>query len=405
MCTNVVKKNKQTLQKVFDFIAANWQKEITQLAFKKELVEGIDNRFVLQQLYGKQKAKKKLPFLFNHLNILYPLKVSVEQSTSETVAAWKAQLVAGQKLLDITGGFGVDSYFFSQQMQQVTYCEQQTALTEIAQHNFQVLKADNIQVINKDAVAFLKNTDSHFDWIYLDPARRDDVGNRKIGLADYAPNVLTIKELLFQKGKKVLLKTSPMLDIQQAIQQLGKVVQVYVVAVKNEVKELLFEMESGIDSTTSPTIQCVNLETADFPFVTPRRSNKITYAFPKTYLYEPNAAILKAGLFNEIGEDFKLEKLHPNTHLYTSEVIVPNFPGRTFSIQAVVPYQKKAILPHLTMKKVNISTRNFPYSVAEMKKKLGIKDGGAQYLFGATLLDENLKVILCEKLNEELVYR
>jgi len=391
-------KDKQSLQKVFDFIEANWQKEITQLAFKKELVKGVDNRFVLQQLYGKQKAKNKLPFLFNQSNILYPLKVSVEQSTSEIVAKWKANLVKGETLLDMTGGFGIDSYFFSQQMQHVTYCEQQTALAEITQHNFQVLKANNIHVINKDAVAFLKNTTDHFDWIYLDPARRDGVGNRKIGLADYLPNILSIQEVLFQKGHSVLLKTSPMLDIQQAIQQLEKVVKVYVVAVKNDVKELLFEMESAINNPPSPIIQCVNLDTTDLPYTTPRRPNNVEYDFPKTYLYEPNAAILKAGLFNEIARDFNLEKLHANTHLYTSDALVSNFPGRTFSIQAVLPYQKKVILPNLTKAKANISTRNFPYSVEEMKKKLGIKDGGEHYLFGVRLMDESLKVLVCTKL-------
>ena len=298
----------------------------------------------------------------------------------------------------MTGGFGIDSYFFFQHMQQVTYCEQQTELAEIAQHNFQVLKANNIQVINNDAVAYLKNTPYYFDWIYLDPARRDGVGIRKIGLADYTPNVLTIKELLFKNGKKILLKTSPMLDIQQAIQQLEKVVQVYVVAVKNEVKELLFEMESETNNTPVPVIQCINLDTDNLPYITSRRPNKVDYAFPKTYLYEPNATILKAGLFHEIAEDFDIEKLHPNTHLYTSEVLVKYFPGRIFSIQAVLPYQKKTVLPYLTKKKANISTRNFPDSVVEMKKKLGIKDGGEQYLFGATLMDDSLKVLVCTRL-------
>ncbi len=396
MCTNVVKK-KQSLQKIFDFVEANWQQDINRLAFKKELVKGVDNRFVLQQLYGKQKAKNKLPFLFKQSNSLYPLKVSVEQSTSETVADWKSKLVTGATLLDMTGGFGVDSYFFSKQIQQVTYCEQQKELADITQHNFQVLKANNIEVVNIEAVTFLKNTAHHFDWIYLDPARRDGVGNRKIGLTDYTPNILLIKELLFERGKKILLKTSPMLDIQQAVQQLEKVHQIYVVAVKNEVKELLFEMDGTIENTSSPIIQCVNLETTDLPYTTTHRLDKAAYAFPKAYLYEPNAAILKAGLFNEIGIDFKLEKLHANTHLYTSDKLVPNFPGRTFSILSVLPYRKKEILPFVNNAKANISTRNFPDSVEMVKKKLGLKDGGDCYLFGVTLADGSVKIIVSKK--------
>ena len=248
---------KAALHPLFHFVEAHWQQNLTQLAFKKELVKGWENRMVLQQIYGKQKAKNKLLFLFEQPHVLYPPKVSLEQSTSQTVAEWKAQLVNGKNLLDMTGGFGVDSYFFAQQMGQVTYIEQQTSLTNIVQHNFKELKTTNIQVINGNAITFLKETNQDFDWIYIDPARRDGLGNRKFHLADYAPNVLLIKELLFQKGKKILLKTSPMLDIQQAMLQLEKVSQVYIVAIKNDVKELLFELDSSLEMKISPTIQCV----------------------------------------------------------------------------------------------------------------------------------------------------
>ena len=388
------------------FIQDNYQKNITQLAFKKHLVEGYENRFVLNQLYGKQKAKNKLPYLFNNNQVLYPAKVSVEQSSSEKTAIWKANLVSGQTLLDMTGGFGVDTYYFAQHIQQVTYLEKNTELFKIVEHNYKVLNASNIATINEDSLSFLENTSQQFDWIYLDPARRDDAGNRKIGLAGYFPNLLDIQPLLFEKTNKVLVKVSPMLDIQQAIQQLETVQKVIVLSVQNEVKELLFilnppptPLQRG--KTTSSIIVCVDLRKDGQEIVYQPTANavlsNVKYGSPKQYIYEPNAAILKAGLFKEIALDFNLAKLHANTHLYTSEQLVDNFPGRTFRCKAVKSYNKKAITPYLTNKKANITTRNFPYSVAQIKKKLGVKDGGNRYLFATTLIEDKLAVLVCEK--------
>ena len=384
------------------FIQKKYHKNLAQLAFKKKLVEGYDNRFVLNQLYGKQKAKDKLPYLFNNDQILYPVKVSVEQSSSEKTAIWKANLVEGATLLDMTGGFGVDTYHFSKRIQRVTYLEKNTELFEVVAHNYAVLNAENITTINGDSLHFLENTKQKFDWIYLDPARRDEVGNRKIGLAGYFPNLLDIQPLLFQKTKKVLIKVSPMLDIQQAIQQLGTVQKVMVLAVQNEVKELLFILKkAGNTVGQSPTFECVDLRKDGTIINYQSKSNqdlsRLTYSVPQTYIYEPNAAILKAGLFKEIGIDFKLNKLHSNTHLYTSEQFVAAFPGRIFKLKGVENFNKKAINPYLDHKKANITTRNFPYSVAQIKRKLGIKDGGNVYLFATTLQDEKLKILVCEK--------
>jgi len=382
-----------------------------QLAFKKTLVEGYENRFVLNQLYGKQKAKNKLPFLFNNDQVLYPAKVSVEQSSSEKTAIWKANLVSGAALLDMTGGFGVDTYYFSKIVQHVTYLEKNTELFDIVNHNFTVLNAENITPINGDSLAFLENTTQKFDWIYLDPARRDNAGNRKIGLADYFPNLLEIQSLLFQKTTKVLVKVSPMLDIQQAILQLGTVQQVIVLAVQNEVKELLLVLQqqetleripSNLNSTF-PNFQCVDLRKdgrkITYESTANRNFSDLVFDVPQNYIYEPNAAILKAGLFNEIAIDFNLAKLHPNTHLYTSEHFIADFPGRSFVCKGVEPFNKKAIAPYLENKKANITTRNFPYSVAQIKKKLGLKDGGNIYLFATTLQNGKLTILVCEKVN------
>jgi len=383
------------------FVTQHFQDNLAQLALKKNLVKGLENRFVLNQIYGAKKAKTKLPFLFNTPQVLYPAKVSVEQSTSQRVAEWKAELVGGASLLDMTGGFGVDSFFFSKKVNKVTYIEAQSDLFQIVQHNFQLLKATNIDTFNTNSTDFLKTTKLQFDWIYLDPARRDKSGNRKIGLADYLPNILELKSLLFQKGNKVLLKTSPMLDIQQAVQQLGTVRKIWIIAVQNEVKELLFLLDARITSpTTKPVVACVNLkkETGELIYQPNLSANKeLNYAFPKKYLYEPNAAILKAGLFKEVAIDFGLDKLHPNTHLYTSESLIKDFPGRVFVCEATLAYQRKLIAPYLTNQQANIATRNFPYTVVQIKKKLKIKDGGLTYLFGVTLMDEKLKVLVCKK--------
>ncbi len=388
----------QLLAKLHSFLLENLHTDITQLAFKKELVKGLDNRFVLEQLYGKQKAKTKLPFLFEQSTILYPAKVSVEQSTSQVVATWKSNLIQGENMLDMTGGFGIDSYHFAQKIKQLTYIEQQTPLFKIVQHNFQQLAIDNIIAHNTNAIDFLSTTTQQFDWIYLDPARRDEVGNRKIGLAGYTPNMLEIKDLLLSKSENILLKTSPMLDIQQAVQQLQSVVGIYVVGLQNEVKELLFVLSNK--TTPSIKIHCVNLHkdgTHSIYIPTTSLEKKVSYQLPKKYLYEPNAIILKAGLFQEIALDFGLDKLHPNTHLYTSDTLNPNFPGRIFICEAVVPYQVKQLRKYLLNQQANITTRNFPYTVARMRKKLKLSEGGEQYLFGTTLLDGGLKVLVCRK--------
>ncbi|MEM6322027.1 MAG: class I SAM-dependent methyltransferase [Bacteroidota bacterium] len=384
------------------FVQKNYNKNLAQLAFKKKLVEGYDNRFVLQQLHGKRKAKNKLPFLFNQPEVVYPATVSVEQSSSERTAAWKANLVDGDALLDMTGGFGVDTYHFAQKIKQVHYVEKNLDLFHVVLHNFKVLNANNITLRNEDSLNFLRNTQQIFDWIYLDPARRDDVGSRKIGLVGYFPNVLVINDLLNEKAKKVLLKVSPMLDIQQAIVQLQNVRRVIVLAVQNEVKELLLILDAKEDSVTERiTLETVNLLKKEteihYQSVVNRDLSNLNYSVPKKYLYEPNAAILKAGLFNEVAIDFNLAKLHPNTHLYTSDQLDANFPGRIFVCNAVENFNKKTVLPHLNKKKANITTRNFPYSVAQIKKKLGIKDGGNTYLFAATLPDDKLGILVCEK--------
>jgi 16S rRNA G966 N2-methylase RsmD len=380
-------------------VQQNYQKNLAQLAFKKSLVSGYENRFVLDQLYGKQKAKKKFPFLFEKAAILYPAKVSVEQSSSEKTAKWKAQLVTGSSLLDMTGGFGLDSYFFSKSVGAVTYLEQNEALYDIVKHNFEQLGVENIHPVLGDSIAFIKNYSSTFDWIYLDPARRDELGNRKVGLAGYFPNLIEIQSELFTKTEHILVKVSPMLDIQQAIQQLKFVQKVLVIAVQNEVKELLLILKK--EKPAQIPFQCVDLKNSgviiDYQASVLSQQAVLSYSMPRNYIYEPNAAILKAGLFKEVAIDYKVEKLHSNTHLYTADELIDDFPGRKFRCEAVLNFNKKIVKPYLDNGKANISTRNFPYSVAEVRKKLACKAGGNIYLFASTLMNEKLGILVCRK--------
>lgn len=386
------------------FVTANLNADLSKLALKKGLLQGYEDRFVLQQIQGKRKAKTKFPRFFQEDDLFYPGKVAVEQSSSEQAARWKAGLVDGKKLLDMTGGFGVDTFHFSNKVNQVTYIEQKESLATIAAHNFKELKASNIEVVKGDSVTFLKETNQQFDWIYLDPARRDQVGRRKIGLSEYFPNVLEIKVLLLDKTENILLKASPLLDISKAVEELKNVETVHVIALNNEVKELLFEIKpqsrplviQGVHLKKDGTEEIFRVESDER--VKAEDKNALLTDQPKTYIYEPNASILKAGLFWEVASRYQAFKLHPNSHLYTSEQLVEDFPGRIFKLKGQFPFQKKKIVPHLSSKKANIATRNFPYSVEQIKKKLAIKDGGEDYLFGTSLLNGSLTILWCRKL-------
>lgn len=385
-----------------EFINQNYQRDFYQLSFQKSLVFGFDNQFVLNQLYGKRKAKLKFPFLFKNPNIHYPTKVALEQSSSQIAASWKANLVEGKSLLDMTGGLGIDAYFFSKKVKTLTYIEKNQALFDIATHNFKVLEANNIQSLNEDAVAYLKQIPHYFDWIYIDPARRDEYGGRKIGLEGYTPNLLKINTLLLDKAKNILVKVSPMLDIQQGISQLKYVQKVMIFAIQNEVKELLFILKNELQNTIQ--LACINVrkggEISQYTTTyNTQTTYEPTYTIPKTYIYEPNAAIRKAGVFNQIAVDYELYKLHPNTHLYTSDELISDFPGRIFKCKTIRSFNKKDIKPHLENGKANITTRNFPYSTAAVKKKLALKDGGNIYLFATTLLNKKLSILICEKIN------
>lgn len=361
---------------------------------KKPIFEGISNQELAQQLEAQKKCKKKLPTWFVTSKIYYPNKLNIEQTSSEITARYKSEIVTGKSLLDATGGFGVDSYYFSQKIKCVFHCEIDETLSEIAAHNFEVLGAKNIKTIPTDGMEFLKDTETRFDWIYLDPSRRNESKGKVFRLSDGIPNVLDNLEVLFAKSDNILLKTSPLLDFSIGIAELKTVQEIHVIAVNNEVKELLWVLRKA--DTAEITVKAINLSKTGkdtFEFMLHEEQNaSATYSLPLSYIYLPNAAILKSGAFQMVAHRYGLNKLHAHTHLYTSDHLI-DFPGRCFNLNDAMPYSKRN-MKRLGLDKANISTRNFPESVAEIRKKFKIADGGDTYLFFVT--DSNgVRTVLC----------
>ena len=323
-------------------------------------------------------------------------RITRSMPTPCALALYKASMISGDSIIDITGGFGVDCYYFSEKFKNVTHCELDTNLSTIVNNNYQQLKIDNMTLVSGDGIEYLKNSNTKFDWIYIDPSRRDSVNKKVFLLKDCLPNVPDNLELLFLKSDNILIKNSPILDISKTIEELRFVKEIHVVAIDNEVKELLFVLEKNYDETI--TIKTKNTtknkaQSFDFQYLTEKPS---TYTEPNKYIYEPNSAILKSGGFHEVSAQLNIEKLHQHSHLYTSENRI-EFPGRTFVVEHICSYNRKEIQQYLKENKANITTRNFPDTVAQIRKKTKIKDGGSQYLFFTTVNNNKLKVLICSQ--------
>ncbi|NER15928.1 THUMP-like domain-containing protein [Spongiivirga citrea] len=381
---------------VQEFLKNYGSKDPLDLAFKKQFFEHIENKELIDQLIAKKKSKNKLPSWHRHSNIYYPTPLSIEQTSSEITAAYKASLINGASVIDITGGFGVDAFYMAKKVDTLIHCEQQKQLSEIAVHNFEQLQANNVSCVATDGIQYLKDTKSHFSWIYVDPARRDDNQQKVFFLADCIPNIPELISLLFEKADNILIKTSPLLDISIGLKELQYVQEIHIVAVKNEVKELLWILNK--EQVSAVDLIAVNLDSDQPIYKTtlPLPEVVIDFAEPMQYLFEPNAAILKSGAFKNIAEAFTLKKLHQHTHLYTSNSKI-NFPGRMFKVVAVQSFNKKKIKSLYKGAKANVSCRNFPENPDTIKKSFGIKDGGDTYLFFTTVHDNNKVVIECIK--------
>ncbi len=393
--------NKEVLKTgVQEFIKKKWNTDTMSVLLKKPAFTGISSKELVQQLEGKKKCNRKLPLWFATSKIYYPKKIHIEQTSSEITAQYKAQIVAGNSLLDCTGGLGVDSYFFSKKVTQVFHCEIDAELSKIAKHNFEVLETKNIQTTTQNGLEYLTNSDTNFDWIYIDPSRRNKTKGKVFYLADCLPDVPKHLDLIFNKTTNVLIKTSPLLDLSMGCKELQFVKEIHIIAIQNEVKELLWVLEKDYaDSLCVKTINYSKTEIETFQFYrSDEHKATVNFSLPLHYLYEPNAAILKAGAFKAVGQALDVSKLHEHSHLYSSDTLKA-FPGRRFQIHEIIPYNKKS-MRSLQLTKANITTRNFPENVASIRKKYKIKDGGNMYLFFTTNIKDERIVICCTKVSE-----
>ena len=400
-----------------EFIKLHETDDVRQLALKAHGVEGIDLPYCLDQIAGRQTARRKLPSWAAVDSIVYPPHISMEQCSSEQTAMYKKSVLDrlhsstfnlhSSTYIDLTGGFGVDFSFMSHGFRRAVYVERQEHLCDMASHNFRCLDMDNVEVVCEEAEEYLDHCEKA-DVIYLDPARRDSHGGRTFAISDCTPDVIALLPLLLTKARLVMLKLSPMLDWRKAMADLSEkyVHEVHIVSVDNECKELLILLSSKASPSSLPSLHCVNITGKNISsFIVPvspmsisssPNSHVSTYA----YLYEPNASIMKAGCFDVLAERYPgILKIAPNSHLFVSETEIPDFPGRCFHIEKTTTMNKKELRSALSgIKSANIATRNFPLSVAELRKRLKLEDGGDTYIFATTGCENEHILFICTKI-------
>ena len=410
-----------------DFIRQHQDEDVRQLAFLGSKNPEVDMPFALDQIRGRKMARAKLPRWANIDGIIYPPHISMEQCSSESTALYKAELAA--RLLglpasssseeigfvDLTGGFGVDfSYIASRLGMSSMYVERQAHLCEAAKENFERLGLKNAIVKNEDGIEVLHSL-KELKLIFIDPARRDDAGNKVVSLKDCTPDVTVLQEEMLSKADYVIIKLSPMLDWHRAISELSHVREVHIISVSNECKELLLVLSArnmgGMEVSSADgevkhagnlRIYCIN-DTQSFVCDESDMETSSVKIAPSTleemqYLYEPNASLMKAGCFGVLSERYDAKMLSRNSHLFVSREPIAAFPGRSFRIIAVSSFNKKELKRHLSgITKANIATRNFPLSVAELRKRLKLKDGGETYIFATTLSDDSHVLVITEK--------
>nr|WP_293547518.1 class I SAM-dependent methyltransferase [Prevotella sp.] len=450
-------------QATIDFIRQHQDEDVRQLAFLGSKYPDVDMPFALDQIRGRQMARTKLPRWANIDGIIYPPHISMEQCSSEVTAMYKAELAArllnseicefptdgtaGPKFaknddilgkqenvsfLDMTGGLGVDfSYIAAQLGVKSMYVERQAHLCAAAKENFERLGLENATVKNGDGVEILHSLEKPLRLIFIDPARRDDAGNKVVSLQDCTPDVTLLQDEMLEKSDFVIIKLSPMLDWHRAVSELKCVREVHIVSTGNECKELLLVLSSSFgkktkssaeadDETSHLKIYCINdnqvmsYDETDKSVVSiasgiecgivglekcSSEENDLPQDNCKPlYLYEPNASLMKAGCFGVISSRYGVKMLAKNSHLFVSEDPVADFPGRSFRIKAVSSFNKKDLKRQLSgITKANIATRNFPLSVTELRKRFKLKDGGDTYIFATTLSDESHVLFICEK--------
>ena len=384
------------LEDEIQFIQENLHRDPISIALAASKYPGLDVPKLVGQINARQKLKDKMPQWVSNSQVFFPASLALEQSSSEETAFFKASLLQG-KVADLTGGMGLDSYAFAKTGCEVDYIERQEDLAKITAYNHQQLKAGHIRHHATDSLTWLKQQKDTFDFIYLDPARRDKAGNKVILLADCEPNAIELIPHITEKTS-LLIKTSPLLDIDRAIKELQGLEKVYVICIKNEVKELLFLKTNN--SSEDPEISIIELNQENTLLFKAKKSTEmqsdIKFSDCKNYLYEPHAGILKGGFFKSVSAS--VTKIAPNTHLYTSEEADTKFPGRAFQVIAEGPLEKKWLQEVLPQKRANITTRNFPINADEIRKKFQLKDGGEFTLLAYRDFSNKNKVVLAKKI-------
>ena len=390
-----------------EFINKHRKDDVRQLALQSKKDGKVDINEAVTQIAGWQIAEKKIPSWSKIDSIIYPKHLSMEQCSSEVTARFKASLVKGETFADLTSGFGVDCSFIASGFKHAHYVERQEELCDIARHNFKILGLNHIEVHNTDGIEFLKNMEP-VDCIYLDPARRNSNGGKTVAITDCEPDVSSMEELLVEKGSTVMIKLSPMLDLHSAMKTLKHINSIYIISVNNECKELVIILskhslsdEKAVDKIKISCEQLVNnSETQHLEFTyEEEKSAEVNYSDSVgEYLYEPGAAILKAGAFKILAKKFSVKKLHQNSQLYTSDELV-DFPGRRFKVIEVSTFAKKNLKAFLKdLEKANLTIRNFPSTVDELRKKLKLKEGGDVYIFATTLANGDKVLIKCQSI-------
>jgi len=402
-------------EKTWDFIRQHANDDVRKLALQGAKDAEVDLQIALKQIAGRQTARRKLPSWAAVEGIVYPPHLNMEQCSSEQTARYKASLTpipspkgeGSDVFVDLTGGFGVDFYWMSQRFKQRVYVEQNESLCTISSHNFEVL-GHKCSVCCCDTATYL-TTMPHVDLIYMDPARRNEHGGRAYGIEDCSPNVLELLPLLMEKANRVMLKLSPMLDWRKAVEDLKYVSEVHIVSVDNECKELLLLLDQ--ERSADLRVVCVNDDSC-FEFfpgqgkIVPEERNdfslgeKRPFAIGETaFLYEPNASIMKAGCFEEVGQGFPVQQISQNSHLFLSSVEIEDFLGRRFQISSISSMNKQELRTALKeVERANISVRNFPLSADQLRKKLKLKDGGDVYIFATTMSDGEHRLFICRKI-------
>jgi len=387
---------------VRQYILDHEHHDIREIILKNKEIFGVPTARLLEQISTRRKAKDKLPVYYEKGGIIYPPPEYFEQSSSQITAQFKSQIVkdlVGNKdtsVADLTGGFGVDTYFLSKQVTKVHYVEPEKFLLEIARHNHRLLGAENIEYHPTTAEDFLASNRESFQVVYMDPSRRTEARKKIHAFEDSRPDVTELASEILGRTTWQLIKASPLLDVQAGIAKLPLVSKVFVVSVNNENKELLFLSEKGFSGT--PSVEALNLykdrprQTFKFSFPEERKQD-VSFSDPLTYLYEPNASILKAGAFKSVAANFNVKKIQTNTHLYTSDELIETFPGRVFLVERFVKPDRSEIKTFFPEGKANVTTRNYPLTPEALKKKTGLKDGGDKFLIGFSGMKKRFLVV------------